>query len=123
MREEQREQAALECAQHIIKISRVHADEYRDSWFGGESNLAKDYMRIRNEVKRLREALAACKRVVEAACTLADALQEVEETHATREPSDGERRHLMGIVSRATREIEFTVRDYRAAVATAQGDA
>lgn len=73
--------------------------------------------------QRVMARLAACERVVEAACTLADALQEVEETHATREPSDGERRHLMGIVSRATREIEFTVRDYRAAVSTGKGDA
>jgi hypothetical protein len=37
----------------------VYADEYRDSWLGGESHLAKDYMRLRNEVKSLREALAA----------------------------------------------------------------
>jgi hypothetical protein len=63
MREEQQEKHALECAQHIIKISRVHADEYRDSWLGGESHLAKDYMRLRNEVTRLREALAAALEV------------------------------------------------------------
>jgi len=77
MREEQQEKHALECAQHIIKISRVHADEYRDSWFGGESNLAKDYMRLRNEVKSLREALAAAQRVVEAAKRVATDAVEV----------------------------------------------
>jgi hypothetical protein len=41
----------------------VYADEYRDSWLGGESHLAKDYMRLRNEVKSLREALAAALEV------------------------------------------------------------
>ncbi len=85
MREEQQEKHALECAQHIIKISRVHADEYRDSWFGGESNLAKDYMRLRNEVKSLREALAAAQRVVEAANKWAAAYELADECGGSSE--------------------------------------
>lgn len=65
------------------------------------------------DAKLVRSVAEAERKVVEAAEKLADALREVEETHATREPSEGERRHLMGIVSRATREIEFTVRELR----------
>ena len=67
------------------------------------------------DAKALRAVRDAEAAVVEAAEALAAALREVEETHATREPRDGERRHLMGIVSRATREIEFTVRALHAA--------
>lgn len=50
------------------------------------------------------------RRVIAAAERLANALQEVEEVHASRDPDQGERRYLMSMVDRACKEIDFSVR-------------
>ena len=65
------------------------------------------------------------RKIIEAAEALTDALYEVEDTHATREPSEGEVKHLMRIVNRATRAVEHAVaalRQERALAATTQGE-
>ena len=102
----EREIAALKCAQHIIKIKRTHSD-YRDSWVGGESNLATEYMLLRQRVQAAEAALADARRENDAMAAVVEAAERY--VDATKQDS-----FALTDSFRALQRVHDTVRAYRA---------